>query len=209
VLLLDAPLTFREFMTHEEVPLASIFREVLSFLAARQDAVLFGAQAVNAYCEPARMTADLDLLSTSGQDLAEALRELLASRFHLAIRVREVVPGAGYRVYQVRKPKNRHLIDVRHVPTLPTFHEIEGVRVAQPVELVALKAISIAARRGREKELSDRLDAVRLLRTFPELKTEEGAVRTRLRELEASESALGVWTELVSQRIAVDEDEGY
>jgi hypothetical protein len=209
VLLLDAPLTFREFMTHEEVPLASIFREVLSFLAARQDAVLFGAQAVNAYCEPARMTADLDLLSTSGEDLAEALRELLASRFHLAIRVREVVPGAGYRVYQVRKPKNRHLIDVRHVQTLPTFHEIEGVRVAQPVELVALKAISIAARRGKEKELSDRLDAVRLLRTFPELKTEEGAVKTRLRELEASESALGVWTELVSQRVAVDEDEGY
>src|SRR4051812_33827325 len=64
VLLADAPLTFREFVTHEGVPLAAIFREVLEFLAGRPDAVLFGAHAVNAYCDPERMTHDVDLLST-------------------------------------------------------------------------------------------------------------------------------------------------
>jgi hypothetical protein len=42
VLLADAPLTFREFVTHEEVPLATIFREVLEFLGGRADAILFG-----------------------------------------------------------------------------------------------------------------------------------------------------------------------
>lgn len=196
-------------MTHENIPLASVFREVLSYLGGREDAVLFGAQAVNAYCEPARMTADLDVLSTNAAALADALRGHLAACFHVAIRVREVVPGVGFRVYQMRKPKNRHLVDVRQVESLPRSQEIERVRVALPLELVALKVLSITARRGREKELSDRLDVVRLLRTFPELKTEAGAVLDRLRELGASEDALGVWHELVRQRVEPDEDEGY
>ena len=37
MLLFDAPLTFREFTSHEEVPLASIFREALELLATRDD----------------------------------------------------------------------------------------------------------------------------------------------------------------------------
>jgi hypothetical protein len=40
MLLYDAPLTFREFMVHEDVPLAAVFGEVLSSLAGRDDAVL-------------------------------------------------------------------------------------------------------------------------------------------------------------------------
>ena len=113
MLLADAPLTFREFVTQEEVPLATIFREVLEFLAGRSDAVLFGAHAVNAYCDPERMTHDVDLLSTRAAGLAEDLRERLAERLRIAARVREVIPGQGFRVYQLRKPANRHLVDVR------------------------------------------------------------------------------------------------
>jgi hypothetical protein len=112
VLLTDAPLTLREFINLETLPLATIFREVLTFLGTREDAVIFGAHAVNAYCEPERMTANIDVLSTEAGALSEAVRELLASRFRIAARVREVVPG-GFRIYQVRKPKNRHLVDVR------------------------------------------------------------------------------------------------
>src|SRR4051794_6873643 len=78
VFLADAPLTFREFVTHEEVPLASIFREVLEFLAGRPDAVIFGAHAVNAYCDP--VTHDVDVLSTRANELAEELRARLAER---------------------------------------------------------------------------------------------------------------------------------
>lgn len=44
-------LTFREFVMHETLPLSKIHQAVLEFLQGREDAVLFGAQAVNAYVE--------------------------------------------------------------------------------------------------------------------------------------------------------------
>jgi len=49
----DGALTFREFIMREPVPLASIHDAVLEFLRGRDDAVLFGAQAVNAYVSEA------------------------------------------------------------------------------------------------------------------------------------------------------------
>jgi hypothetical protein len=48
----DSPLTFREFMTDEPLPLAVLFREVLLFVGARPDAVLFGSQAVLLIARP-------------------------------------------------------------------------------------------------------------------------------------------------------------
>jgi hypothetical protein len=204
VLLGDAPLTLREFMTDEPVPLAMIFREVLSLLASRADAVVFGAHAVNAYCEPERMTADIDVLSTDAARLAEDVRALVAERFRIAARVREVVPG-GFRVYQLRKPKNRHLVDVRQVAQLPPFREIGRVRVVEPAELAAMKAISLAARKGHEKGLSDRLDLHRLLRAFPELRSEDGPVPARLG---ADAEALAAWRDVVRAPLDVDEHDG-
>src|SRR5262249_11195060 len=130
-------------MTDEPVPLATIFREILSLLTTREDSVVFGAHAVNAYCEPARMTADIDLLCTDGAGLRGDSRAIISVRFRIAMRVREVVPG-GFRVYQLRKPKNRHLVDVRQVPQLPPFREIGHVRVVEPAELAAMKAMAIA-----------------------------------------------------------------
>jgi hypothetical protein len=44
----------------------------------------------------------------------------------LALRVRELKGGQDYRVFQVRKPSNRHLVDVRSVGTLPPAQRIEG-----------------------------------------------------------------------------------
>ena len=44
----DGPLTFREFAARERVPLAMIQEAVLEFLERRDDAAVFGAQAVNA-----------------------------------------------------------------------------------------------------------------------------------------------------------------
>src|SRR5882724_10990268 len=125
-------------MTQESLPLATIFREVLSFLTTREDAVVFGAHAVNAYCEPPRMTADIDLMSTDALKLASDLRSLLSDTFHIAARVREVAEG-GLRVSQLRKPKNRHLVDVRLVAALPAFRMIESVCVIEPADLAALK----------------------------------------------------------------------
>src|SRR2546421_11935895 len=104
----DGSLTFREFMMREPLPLATIHDAVLEFLKGRKDAVLFGAQAINAYVDESRMTQDVDIASTRAQELAEELRKYLSQRFHIAVRVREVREGLGFRIYQVKKPKNRH-----------------------------------------------------------------------------------------------------
>ena len=124
---------------------------------------------------------------------------MISVRFRIAVRVREVVPG-GFRVYQLRKPKNRHLVDVRQVPQLPPFREIGRVQVVEPAELAAMKAIAIAARKGQEKGLSDRLDLHRLLRAFPDLRAENGPVPARLMALGADVAALAAWREVVRYR---------
>lgn len=209
MLLSDAPLTFREFVTHEEVPLATIFREVMEFLTGRADAVLFGAHAVNAYCDPERMTQDVDLLSTHAAQLAEDLRVWLGERLHVAARVREVIPGRGFRVYQVRKPSNRHLVDVRQTDQLPPSQRFSGIQVIEPVDLIAMKVISLVQRAGRPKAGTDFVDVQRLLLAFPELKLEAGPVADQLQRMGAHKEVLSRWGEIVHAPIEPDEDEGY
>ena len=80
-------LTFQEFAMRETLPLSKIHQAVLKFLQGRDDVVLFGAQAVNAYVSEPRMTQDVDLLSTDAKNLAEELRSFLSEQFHVAVRV--------------------------------------------------------------------------------------------------------------------------
>src|SRR5206468_363902 len=96
----------------EPLPLATLQEAVLEFLRGRTDAVLFGAQAVNAYVDEPRMTQDVDILSHRAGDLAEELRDHLNQKFQIELHVRTVSGGVGYRIYQVRKPKNRWSIFV-------------------------------------------------------------------------------------------------
>ena len=63
---------------HETLPLSKIHQAVLEFLQGRDDVVLFGAQAVNAYVSEPRMTQVNDLLSTQADKLAELLRKYLS-----------------------------------------------------------------------------------------------------------------------------------
>lgn len=207
MLLLDAPLTLREFMTDEPLPLATVFRNVALFLAKRRDAVVFGAHAVNAYCEPERMTHDVDIMSTNAAALAEDLRAYLVAKLHIAARVREVASSAGFRVYQVRKPKNRHLVDVRQVHDLPEHQTVEGVMVIAPPQLIAMKVHSVVERKGRPKGDTDAADLKRLLLAFPALKTETGPVLELLRAAGASETVLARWREIVIEPIEPDVDE--
>src|SRR4051794_13450180 len=95
-------LTFQEFVTHEPLPLSKIQEAVLEFLQGRDDAVLFGAQAVNAYVSEPRATQDVDILSTRTRELAEELRKDLSEKFHIAVCVREIGEGKGFRIYQIR-----------------------------------------------------------------------------------------------------------
>jgi len=60
---------------------------------------------------------------------------------------------------------------------------------------------------AKEKGLSDRLDLTRLLRTFPELKSELGAVSDRLHARGATARTVDFWREMAHSPLAVDEDE--
>jgi hypothetical protein len=206
----DGPLTFREFAMREPLPLATIHDAVLEFLRGRDDAVLYGAQAVNAYVEKARMTEDVDVMSPRAPELAEELRTFLNKKFHIAVRVRSVREGLGYRVYQVRKPKNRHLVDVRPVAALPPHQRVDRVLVLTPPELISSKILSMVSRAKKVEGMIDRADVGRLLLTFPELKTVEGPVADRLRAAGATEEVMVAWKELVAQEIEPpDDDAGY
>lgn len=200
-------LTFREFMTHESLPLATIHDAVLEFLRERSDVVLFGAQAVNVYVDEARMSQDVDVQSTRAHEFAEELRKFLSEKFHVAVRVREVAQGKGLRLYHVRKEGNRHLVDIRPVKKLPPTRRIAQILVAAPEELIAQKVIAASQRSGQPKSFTDRRDLAMLLLAFPELKNEEGAVKERLRVANASQDIMQLWSEIVKQEIrAADED---
>ena len=109
----DGALAFREFVMKEPLPLATIHAAVLEFLRHRSDVVLFGAQAVNAYVDEARMTQDVDVISSCAGELAAELRTHLQGRFHIALRVREIGDGKGFRIFQARKPANRRSMCVQ------------------------------------------------------------------------------------------------
>ena len=191
----------------ESLPLATIQEVVLEFLRGRNDAVVFGAQAVNAYVPEPRMSQDIDLLSPRAAELAEELRTHLSDRFHVAVRVREVADGRGYRLYQIQKSGNRHLVDIRLVPTLPPSQRISQVLVASPEELIALKVIAYHQRRGQPKSGTDWRDVTMLLLAFPELKQNDGLVTERLKAENAGNEAMNLWRELVDLEIQSTEDD--
>ena len=115
-MLQEGALTFREFAISEPLPLATVHDAVMEFLQGRDDAALYGAQAVNAYVDQPRMTQDVDLLSTRAAALAEEIRQFLAGRFRIAIRVRTVAGGAAYRLYQLRGKKGSGAFSAQHPP---------------------------------------------------------------------------------------------
>jgi hypothetical protein len=203
-------LTFWEFKMGETLPLATIHSAVLEFLRDRDDAVLFGAQAVNAYVSEPRMTQDIDLMSYRAAALAQELCDHLGQRFHITVRVRQVAKGQGYRLYQVQKSGNRHLVDVRSVEILPPAERIAQVLVVSPPELIAGKVIAYVQRRGQPKSGTDWRDVAMLLLAFPDLKRDTGPVAERLLAAGAGPEVLSVWHELVAQEISpADEDDEF
>jgi hypothetical protein len=201
-------LTFQEFVMKETVPLTTIHDAVLTFLRGRDDVVLFGAHAVNAYVSEPRMTQDIDLLAIRAEELTKELQSYLRKRFHIAIRVRKVKQGRGYRLYQVQKSGNRHLVDVRPVGTLPVARRIAEILVIEPAELIASKVIAYHQRRGKPKSGTDWRDIAMLLLAFPDLKSSSGPVLERLRAADADATVFTVWQEFVTQEIRpVDSDD--
>jgi len=200
-------LTFKEFAMREPLPLATIHEAVLEFLRGRDDVVVFGATAVNAYVAEPRMTQDIDLMSMHAPEFAEELRLYLAERFHIDIRVQVIAKGKGYRLFQTQKSGNRHLVDVRAVESLPKAQSVEEILIASPPELVAQKVISYYSRRGKPKAGTDWRDIAMMLLTFPELKSESGAVGEALKTLGATGEEMNTWRVLVAQEISPPNDD--
>jgi len=192
----------------EPLPLARIQDAVLEFLRQRDDAALFGAQAVNAYVDEPRTTQDVDILSPRAAELAEELRTHLAKTLNIAVRVRAVAEGKGFRLFQLREPKDRDLADVRQVAELPPTRFVADIRVPTPDELIAQKVLASVRRRGQPKSDTDRRDIKVLLLAHPELREPDDArVRTRLSAAGADAAALDAWSTLAGEAVLPETDD--
>jgi hypothetical protein len=128
-------------------------------------------------------------------------------RFKFAVWIREVRGGIGFRLYQVRKEGNRHLVDVRPVDTLPPSQSVGNVLVATPAELIAGKLLGFVGRQGKPKAYTDRRDLAVLLLAYPELKTQFGPVRDRLEATGAGAPVLEAWSQLVREEFRPDDED--
>ena len=186
----ERSLTFQQFAMGEPGPLSAIQEFVLEMLRDREDVAVYGAQAVNAYVDEPRMSQEVDILTVHAEHLAEQIRSALNKAFQIATRVRSVPSGLGFHVYQVRKPKNRHLVDGRHVAELPRCQRVERILVPTAPELISQKVISMVGRPNTAKGMTDVADLRRLLLAFPDLKTQDGPVKRSLLAKSVSEQTL-------------------
>jgi len=200
-------LTFQEFMSQDPLPLSTVQQAVLEFLQGREDVVLFGTQAVNAYVSEPRMTQYIDLMSIRAKELAEDLCNYLSQHFYIAVRIREVANGRGYRLFQLQKAGNRHLVDLRSVEKLPPCQRIANLLVMAPAPLIASKVIAYQQRQHQPKAGTDWRDLAMLLLTFPEFKQNPDTIVEQLRNSNASLEALTFWQLLVTQTLELPNEE--
>lgn len=182
----------------EKIPLPTIQNAAMEFLRDREDVVVFGAHAVNAYVKEKRATQELDLLSTRTAKFATELRDHLNRRLRIFLLIRRLNKGEGRRIYQASREGNHALIDIRPVPQLPPAQRLAQVLFMEPAELIASKVIAFHQRRDKPKGNMDWRDLAKLLLTFPELKSDGGAVVERLQAAGAEEAVIAVWKSLVA-----------
>ncbi len=135
------------------------------------------------------------------------MRGYLAQRFQIAVRIRTVAGGVGHRIDQVRKPENRHLVDVRFVAEIPPFQIIDEVQVIAPPDLIRQKLTSFVSRSGSAKRLIDLADIHRLLLAFLDLRSPDGVVTSLMRDSGTPPAAWKAWEEIVAGEIAPENDE--
>ncbi len=193
--------TNSETLTLEPLPLATVQNAVMEFLRGRDDAVVFGSQAVTAYVKKPREAEEIDLLSMRTAKLATELRDYLSRRFRCELRIRKMGEGHGRRVYQALKAGNRNLVYIRPVESLPLSKQIAKVLIVAPEELIARKVIAHHQWRGQPKADSEWRDLAMLLMAFPELKSEDGPVAERLQAAGVDETVIAVWKTLSLQEI--------
>ncbi len=198
-------LTFSEFFMAEPLPLAQIQQTILEFLQGRTDVALSGAYAVNAYITEARMTQDVDILALQAIIFATDLQNHLHQKLPIAVETREIKPGQAWRIYQVHKPENRHLADVRSVEKLPETQLIGDIQILTPLELTMSKLVAYHARKNQPKAGTDWRDLTLLLLQFPELKS---AISERLQQGNYSQAIQQTWVQISTMELT-QTDDGY
>ena len=154
---------------------------------------------MNAYVDESRMTQDVDILSPRAPELGRGTCDYLSERFQIAVRVRTVADGLGHRLYQLRKSKNRHLVDVQSVNGIPPHQVVDNVLVVPPADLIGQKVLSMVSRSGTAKRITDLADIHRLLLTFPDLKAPEGLVADSC-AIPHPGPVLDAWRKIAAQR---------
>ncbi|MGA1263058.1 MAG: hypothetical protein ACO331_04010 [Prochlorothrix sp.] len=81
----------------------------------------------------------------------------------MAPRSRQIKHHPAWRVYQVMKSGNRHLVDVRQVEVLPPFERVNQIQVLSPIALIQSKIMSAYSRQNQPKGFSDLRDLLKLL----------------------------------------------
>ncbi|WP_339396870.1 nucleotidyl transferase AbiEii/AbiGii toxin family protein [Synechococcus sp. C9] len=189
----------------EPLPLAQIQQTILECLQGRRDVALFGAYAVNAYITEARMTQDVDILALEANRFATELQNYLHEKLHIAVRIREIKSGQAWRIYQVHKPENRHLADIRSVNQLPETELIGDIQVLTPRELAMSKLVAYHSRKNQPKAGTDWRDLTLLLLRFPELKLE---ISECLKQQNYSQDIQQTWAEISNIELT-QVDDGY
>jgi len=198
-------LTFAEFLMAEPLPSAQIQQTILECLQGRRDVALFGAYAVNAYITEARMTQEVDILALEANRFATELQNYLHEKLHIAVRIREIKSGQAWRIYQVHKPDNRHLADIRSVNQLPKTELIGDIQVLTPRELAMSKLVAYHNRKHQPKAGTDWRDLTLLLLRFPELKLE---ISECLKQQNYSQDIQQTWAEISNIELT-QVDDGY
>ena len=146
------------------------------------------------------MTADVDIQALQGRALAAEISQSLHQKFYIATRIREVGAGKAWRIYQILKSGNRHLVDIRQVENLPAFRVINNIQILSPLELIEAKIMSAYARQRQPKGFSDLRDLYSLMLTFPELVE-------RIQLDSQDEGLLSFWQSLQSQKMDIPDSD--
>ena len=182
---------------NETVSISLIQEAVLEFMQDRDDAIVFGAPAVNAYVDEPRMSQDVDIMALNAETLAEDIRSLLNDRFKMVVRVRSIANGRGLRIWYLpdsQTPKSPSCqYSQRGYCSVRSTRRTDFGAAASGIDCAKTKIISMTSRSKMAKGMTDAADLRRLLITFSDLKVEHGAVSEVLNGKIVSSEVLETW----------------
>jgi len=135
---------------------------VLEFLRGPRRPLFFLERRLLTPTSPSAHESGHDLVSTRAAELARSCREHLANVSMLPFACERLAKTKDIASFKFRN-RNRHLVDLRKVESLPHAERIEDVLVNLSADLIAQKVISYHGRRGQPKAGTDWRDLAMLL----------------------------------------------